>query len=159
MKRANQLQPLSRQHHLGLHVARHARECANNSEEITKHWQALTTYLDDMNDHFNIEDNILAQALLPHKSKQPEVAAVLNTLDIQHKLLHELVAEVPISQETDASNVTVNQVQQLAIALYDHIRFEERELLPMAEIYLTEEDLNAIYNASPDDIKHLDEQR
>jgi hypothetical protein len=32
MKRANQLQPLSRQHHLGLHIGRHAKECADNPQ-------------------------------------------------------------------------------------------------------------------------------
>ncbi len=37
MKRANQLQPLSRQHHLGLNLSRHAKECADESEEIAKH--------------------------------------------------------------------------------------------------------------------------
>ena len=48
MKRANQLQPLSRQHHLGLNLSRHAKECADESEEIAKHWHNLTSYINDM---------------------------------------------------------------------------------------------------------------
>ena len=36
MKRAAQLQPLSRQHHLGLNISRHAKECSDNPEDISK---------------------------------------------------------------------------------------------------------------------------
>lgn len=169
MKRANQLQPLSRQHHLGLHVGRHAKECADNPQEIAEHWQALSSYMSDMRNHFKIEDNLIVDALLPHQSTQPDVASALETLEEQHQQLNDLTAEIHASQEnkngqpTDSlvtdSVVTVDQVRQLANLLYDHVRFEERELLPIVEKYLTEDELNAVYNASPDDIKHLDERR
>lgn len=157
MKRANQLQPLSRQHHLGLHVGRHAKECADNPQQIAEHWQALSSYMSDMRTHFSIEDNLIVTALLPHQSTQPEVASVLDTLEEQHKLLNEMTAEIQAAQDNNA--VTVNQVKQLGNLLYDHVRFEERELFPVVEKYLTEDELDAIYAASPDDIKHLDEQR
>ena len=164
MKRANQLQPLSRQHHLGLHVGRHAKECADNPQEITEHWQALSSYMSDMRNHFQIEDNLIVDALLPHQSTQPDVASALETLEEQHKQLNALTAEIKASQENknghaNDSVVTVDQVRQLANLLYDHVRFEERELFPIVEKYLTEDELNAVYNASPDNIKHLDEQR
>ena len=48
MKRAAQLQPLSRQHHLGLNISRHAKECSDNPEDISKHWHKLTSYIDDL---------------------------------------------------------------------------------------------------------------
>ena len=159
MKRANQLQPLSRQHHLGLHIGRHAKECADESQEVTKHWQALSSYMSDMKSHFDIEDNIIASALLTYRDTQPEVASVLDKLEQQHKQLHKLIADIQITQKTTADVPTVAQVRQLANALYDHVRFEERELFPIVETYLTTEELNAIYAASPDDIKHLEEQR
>ncbi|WP_201528052.1 hemerythrin domain-containing protein [Psychrobacter frigidicola] len=159
MKRANQLQPLSRQHHLGLHVARHAKEYLDNPQEISDHWQALSSYMSDMRNHFKVEDNLLVDALHPYRSTQPEVASVLDKLDTQHKLLHKLTADIQASTETEASLPTVAQVRELANMLYDHVRFEERELFPIAEQCLTVEQLNAIYKASPDDIKHLDEQR
>jgi hemerythrin-like domain-containing protein len=164
MKRANQLQPLSRQHHLGLHIGRHAKECADNPQEIAEHWQALSSYMNDMRHHFKIEDNLIVDALLPHQSTQPEVASALDTLEEQHKQLNALTAEIKASQENknghaNDSVVTVEQVKALANLLYDHVRFEERELFPMVEKYLTEPELNAIYHASPDNIKHVDEQR
>lgn len=158
MKRAKQLQPLSRQHHLGLHVGRHAKECADNPEQIAEHWQALSSYMSDMRNHFSIEDNLIVAALLPHQT-QPEVASVLNTLEEQHKLLNDVTAKIQDTQDDKNNTVTVNQVKQLGNLLYDHVRFEERELFPVVEKYLTEDELDAIYTASPDDIKHLDEQR
>lgn len=156
MKRVNQLQPLSRQHHLGLHVGRHAKECADNPQAITEHWQALSSYMSEMRHHFQIEDNLIVDALVPHQSSQPKVASVLNKLEEQHQQLNELTAEICTSQN---NTVTVQQVRQLGNLLYDHVRFEERELFPMIEEYLTEDELNAIYKASPDSIKHVDEQR
>jgi hemerythrin-like domain-containing protein len=120
--------------------------------------------MNDMRHHFKIEDNLIVDALLPHQSTQPEVASALDTLEEQHKQLNALTAEIKASQENknghaNDSVVTVEQVKALANLLYDHVRFEERELFPMVEKYLTEPELNAIYHASPDNIKHVDEQR
>ena len=159
MKRANQLQPLSRQHHLGLNLSRHAKECANESEEIAKHWHNLTSYINDMQYHFQIEDNLIAHALEPYRTTQPDVASVLDTLDGQHKQLRQLMDEVDASQKSGNKDITVAQVKALGILLYDHIRFEERALYPAVEKYLTEAELDAVYKASPDSIKRGDESR
>ena len=156
MKRANQLQPLSRQHHLGLNLSRHAKECADESEEIAKHWHNLTSYINDMQYHFQIEDNLIANALEPYRATQPDVASVIETLDGQHKQLHQLINTVG---KPDGQDVTVTQVKELGTLLYDHIRFEERELYPTVEKYLTEAELDAVYEASPDSIKRPDESR
>lgn len=162
MKRANQLQPLSRQHHLGLNIARHAKECSDDHTAITKHWSALTAYLSDMHEHFHIEDTLIANALLPYKETQSEIASVLETLEKQHKSLYEFMAKIKTStaaKDSKNSEVTVVEVKELGTLLYDHIRFEERELFPIVERYLTEEELDAIYAASPDNIKRMDEER
>ena len=159
MKRVHQLQPLSRQHHLGLHIGRHAKECTDNPQEITAHWQALSSYIVDMHAHFSIEDNLITNALLPYRTTQPEVAFVLDTMREQHKSLNNMKAEIQAAQAYANNIVTVRQVKQLGNLLYDHIRFEERELFPIVEKYLTQHELDAIYVASPDDIKHLDEKR
>ena len=159
MKRANQLQPLSRQHHLGLNLSRHAKECADESEEIAKHWHSLTSYINDTQYHFQIEDNLIAHALEPYRTTHPDVASVLDTLDGQHKQLHQLMDEVEASQKPDNKDITVAQVKALGTLLYDHIRFEERALYPAVEKYLTEAELDAVYKASPDSIKRGDESR
>lgn len=152
MKRAKQLQPLSRQHHLGLNISSHAKECHDDSEEIAKHWQILSSYLADMQDHFRIEDNLISNALQPYQSNHSGVASTLDTLEQQHKQLHELTVNID-------HKITVAQVKQLATVLYDHLRFEERELFPIVEKYLTEDELDIIYKASPNNIKRIDEER
>lgn len=159
MKRAKQLQPLSRQHHLGLNIGRHGKECADNPEQIAEHWQALSSYMGDMQDHFRLEDDLIVEGLQPYRKEEPEVAAVLGKLEEQHKELRELTADMKASLKTASSLPSVEQVRALAGLLYDHVRFEERELFPVTEKYLTESELDAIYKASPDDIKHLDELR
>ena len=159
MKRTNQLQPLSRQHHLGLNLSRHAKESLDEPEDITKHWHNLTSYINDMQYHFEIEDNLIANALEPYRATQPDVASVLETLDGQHKQLHQLMNAVEQSQKSGTKDVTVAQVHELGSLLYDHIRFEERELYPTVEKYLTEAELDAVYEASPDSIKRPDESR
>lgn len=159
MKRAAQLQPLSRQHHLGLNISRHAKECTDEPKEIAKHWLNLTSYINEMKDHFQIEDNLIANALQPYRNAKPIVASALNTLDEQHKFLHALMAEIQESTQSQSNPVTMIQVRKLGALLYDHIRFEERELFPIVESYLTEEALDAIYDASPNSIKRPDEHR
>lgn len=158
MKRANQLQPLSRQHHLGLHVGRHAKECADNPQDIAKHWQALSNYINDMHHHFSIEDNLIAAALLPHQS-EAEVATALNTLKEQHEQLNQLTTDIQDTQTHKDHTISVSQVRQLGQLLYHHIRFEERELFPLIEKYLTKTELDAIYEASSESVKRPDEGR
>lgn len=155
MKRAKQLQPLSREHHLGLHLGRHGRECPDNPAQINQHWTALTNYINkDMTHHFGIEDNLLVNALMPFKEQEPEVAAVLETLEAQHHELDEL-SQLPAGQDTPK----VEQVHKLANALYAHVRFEERQLFPTAEQFLSEAELDEIYAASADNVKKIDEHR
>ncbi|MDN3399173.1 hemerythrin domain-containing protein [Psychrobacter sp. APC 3426] len=159
MKRAHQLQPLSRQHHLGLNLSRHAKECRNEPDEIVKHLDSLTAYMNDMQYHFHIEDNLIAHALQPYRASKPDVAAVLDTLGGQHKALHNILDNIIASKNTDIKNITAAQVREFGTLLYEHIRFEERELFPIVEKYLTEIELNAIYEASPDSIKRPNESR
>lgn len=156
MKRFNQLQPLSRQHHLGLNLSRHAKECANEPNEIKEHWDKLTAYISNMHTHFQVEDNLIANALQPYRDSVPEVAKALDILNEQHLLLNELVSETQSSQH---KNITSKKVRNFGTLLYDHIHFEERELFPLVETYLTENELDAIYEASSDSIKRIDEQR
>lgn len=156
MKRAKQLQPLSREHHLGLNLSRHAKDCADTPNEIKAHWQKLTAYIDDMRHHFQIEDNLIAMALQPYKDSVPKVAAALATLSEQHILLHKQMEQ---TQKAEGQPITANQVRELGSLLYEHIRFEERELFPLAETYLSQSELDAIYEASSEKVKRLDENR
>ena len=156
MKRAHQLQPLSRQHHLGLNISRHAKECSNETSDINEHWHKLTSYLNSISTHFQIEDNLIAGALQSYRNSVPEVATALDTLNEQHASLDTIIHDAQTSKDKE---VTALQVRELGTLLYNHIRFEERVLLPLVETYLTEDTLDAIYDASPDSIKRLEENR
>lgn len=151
MKRADQLQPLSREHHLGLVISRHAKECANDVEEIAKHWTALTDYINqNMTHHFKVEDDLLLAKLEPYQHSHSQVAEVIEQITEQHHKLYQLV---------DLPSLSAAKVQELATTLYDHIRFEERELFPLAQRILSEQELDAIYKASAKNVKREDENR
>lgn len=151
MKRADQLQPLSREHHLGLVLSRHAKECANDVEEIAKHWTKLTDYINqNMTNHFKVEDDLLLAKLQPYQENHPQVAEVIEKIAEQHQKLYQLA---------DSPSLSAVRVQQLGTALYDHIRFEERELFPLAQQLLSEQELDAIYAASAENVKRKDEHR
>lgn len=76
--------------------------------------------------------------------------------DEQHILLHKLTSP---TQASSNEEVKATQVKALGTLLYDHIRFEERELFSLAETHLTEDELDAIYNACSDSVKRIDENR
>lgn len=151
MKRADQLQPLSREHHLGLVLSRHAKECSNDVQEIAEHWTKLTDYINqNMTHHFKVEDDLLLAKLQPYQQNHPQLAEVIGKIAEQHQKLYQLV---------DSPSLSAVRVQQLATALYDHIRFEERELFPLAQQVLSEQELDAIYAASAENVKRQDENR
>lgn len=159
MKRANQLQPLSRQHHLGLHISSHAKNCSEDPIDIAEHWQALSAYMENNHKHFSFEDNLLIEGLSAYKKTNAEVDNTLRELATQHQSLHQQLLRIKAVQSDEVEAITVAQITQFANTLYNHIRFEERELLPLIERYLLKDELDAIYKASPDAIKHLDQQR
>ena len=159
MKRAKQLQPLSRQHHLGLHVAHHARDCLDDSQQISEHWQALSSYVTAMGEHFDSEYSLMVKGLLSHSQSHPEAASVVKKLQNQQRILHQQLADIETNKDKNTGNPSMVEVRSFATSLYEHIRFEERELLPAVAQYLTDAELNAIYQASPDYVKNLDQQR
>ncbi|PNK60079.1 hemerythrin domain-containing protein [Psychrobacter sp. FDAARGOS_221] len=151
MKRIEQLQPLSREHHLGLVISNHAKQCANDVEQIAKHWTALTDYINhNMDNHFKVEDDLILTTLAQYQQQHPKVAEVMQKLTEQHSQLYQLVT---------LDSLSAAQVRELGTALYDHIRFEERELFPLVEQLFSEQQLQAVYEASSSNAKRIDENR
>lgn len=143
MYRIEQLRPLSRQHQLGLSLSRQAMQCPKDSttDDIFRHWQALVAYVhDDRIAHFAIEERYLVAPLLANHGNHPKVMALGKQLLAEHEQLRTL------SQLTEsASNPTINDLHALAQALYDHIRFEEREVFPVIQELLTTKQLDTAY--------------
>lgn len=142
MKRHPYLQPLSREHHLGLVLANHARHC-QDPNEIRTHWQAITAYLDQqMQQHFAIEDGLIVQFVTD--SGDSDAMALIAQMQEEHRDMDKL------RHTTDPS---LTDLHALADALTAHIRYEEQQVYPVIERILDDVQLLAIYHASHPDVK------
>lgn len=118
MKRHADLLQLSREHHSALKLARLARFAsdAGNPEAIAQAAQTITSkFAEKIEAHFLAEEKGVLPALLAHGATD----LVNRTLD-EHKILRALNQQL---QQPDGA--TLARFGQM---LYDHVRFEEREL-------------------------------
>ena len=155
MQRHPYLQPLSREHHLGLVISTKAKT-ATNADMMT-HWQALSDYLTtQIPTHFHNEDvqlsAVLAQKIttLTDDTQRQKVQDAIARLCDEHEQMRALIT---------TKTPTLDDVRQLAHSLYEHIRFEERVLFPLAEQLLSTDELFAIYQASDERVKKSDQGR
>ena len=130
MKRSAALQPLSREHHSALKLAKACERAVLARDEATlalalacRH--ALQVYADELAAHFLCEE----RTLLPLLTGTPEQSLAERTLS-EHSQLHDLLAGL---RRNDAE-----ALHRFGIGLAAHVRFEERELFPALEIKLDE---------------------
>ena len=126
MKRHADLLQLSREHHSALKLARLARFAsdAGNPEAIAQAAQTITSkFAEEIEAHFLAEEKGVLPALLAHGATD----LVNRTLD-EHKILRALNQQL---QQPDGA--TLARFGQM---LYDHVRFEERELFERAQALL-----------------------
>jgi len=134
MKRHKQLQTLSRQHHNGLLAALLLKKgIAKGANEKLMSDFILDFWKQDLEEHFNSEEEILLPAL------------VNTTFDnnLNERLLkeHEMLRSFVMSLQNKADK---NLVEEFTKLLEQHIRFEERIYFPGAEKILSEEQLQQI---------------
>ena len=136
IKRSKQLTPLSKDHHDGLLFAWKIRQglkhgADNNviAEYVQWFWK------NHLQEHFREEEQILA----PHLPSDNEL---LKQMFDEHQ---EIEAMVHITENIADEAM----LKQLADAIDDHIRFEERQLFPYAEQVIPDEELNAVYEQLP----------
>ncbi|MDD2744871.1 MAG: hemerythrin domain-containing protein, partial [Rhodocyclaceae bacterium] len=123
MKRHAALQQLSREHHAALKLARLARFASDAGcmEAIAEAAQTITLkFAEEIEAHFQMEEN----ELLPALQAQGAVDLVTRTLD-EHKTLRTLNQQLK-----HPDGPTLAHFGQM---LYDHVRFEERELFEQAQ--------------------------
>jgi len=124
MKRAEALQPLSREHLAALLAAKKLREAddaASAAREFLAFWDK------DGRRHFRVEEEVL----LPGWAAYGEVdrAGVARMLE-EHLLIRREALRL------EAGELSIAQIQELGTLLHDHVRFEERELFVAAEAAL-----------------------
>lgn len=136
IKRSTQLTPLSKDHHEGLLFAWKIRQGLNNGTDVNLiAAYAQWFWKNHLEEHFREEEQILA----PHL---PADDALLQRMMDEHQ---EIEAMIHINESiADAA-----LLEKLAQAVDDHIRFEERIFFPHAEKTISDEGLNAIFDALP----------
>jgi hemerythrin-like domain-containing protein len=123
MKRIPALQPLSREHHTALTLAKACERAAQSRDEerVGKTCQrVLQAFSDELEPHFQVEE----QSLLPLLRSAGNTALEQRTLE-DHRQLRALL-----------SGLRRNDIETLGSfgkLLTEHVRFEERELFPALE--------------------------
>lgn len=134
MKRHEQLQPLSRQHHNGLLAALLlSKGVKKNASTFVMRDFIIYTWQTDLEKHFSDEENFLLPAI--------KHTAIYDTLGQQMLQEHAVIRS--LVQSFRQNDVSHNDIQKFANLLEAHIRFEERMLFPETEEQLTEEEMNA----------------
>jgi hemerythrin-like domain-containing protein len=132
IKRSEQLAPLSREHHEGLLFAWKIKQGLKNGTAIKTISQFVQWFWqNDLQEHFRKEEQVLANCL-------PAGDALVTRMTDEHQNIEALI-------HINGNIADEALLAQLADAVNDHIRFEERELFPHAEKILTTEQLNFIH--------------
>ncbi|MGN6586641.1 MAG: hemerythrin domain-containing protein [Solirubrobacterales bacterium] len=131
MKRAEALQPLSRDHLKALLAAkrlRDATDAAEAGEDFLDFWEAEGKH------HFRVEEEVLLPGWALHGPVDRVAVA---------RMLEEHLA-IRRGALRAAEVASLEELRDLGQLLDDHVRFEERELFPMIERALAPEDLGRL---------------
>lgn len=123
MKRIPALQPLSREHHTALTLAKACERAVQSRDEerVGKTCQrVLQAFSDELEPHFQIEE----QSLLPLLRSAGNTPLEQRTLE-DHRQLRALLSGL---QRND-----IDVLDSFGRLLMEHVRFEERELFPALE--------------------------
>lgn len=138
MKRAEQLVPLSHDHHQGLVVSQHIIRLTEDAsvEDIEQHWLKIKNCLiEQAQHHFVIEEKYLLEPLTVVGNHEEMVQRIY----AEHK---EFIAftEQPVGQD-------LAKLQAMASLLKAHIKYEEREVFATAQQVLSTEQLDTLWQA------------
>ncbi|MGH2976133.1 MAG: hemerythrin domain-containing protein [Solirubrobacterales bacterium] len=135
MKRAQALQPLSREHLKALLAAkrlRNATDAAGAGQDFLDFWEGEGKH------HFRIEEEVLLPGWALHCPVERVAVA---------RMLEEHLAIRRAALRVFAKAASLEELQDLGRLLDDHVRFEERELFPMVEEALSPENLDRLAEA------------
>jgi hemerythrin-like domain-containing protein len=143
MKRDPALAGLSREHQEALVLARRAaspdpgaEDAARLVEQLLRRWDA------QFEPHFAVEERVLLPALAEAGANE-----AVHEAQRQHDALRALTARVRAGDHA--------ALPAWGAAMRDHVRFEERELFPLAERVLDLERLGAALNAGAAAAEHV----
>lgn len=123
MKRSTALQPLSREHHIALTLAKACERAAQSQENgrVAKTCQrVIQAFADELEPHFQIEERTLLPLLHDAENQLLEQRTLA-----EHQQLRALLDGL---RQDD-----VRALDDFGKLLAAHVRFEERELFPALE--------------------------
>ena len=127
MKRSPELRDLSEQHHYALVAARRLRLAAEGRGELSG---ALREFLHvweaEIQPHFRSEEAVLLPVFA--EAVGDDAPLIVRTM-VEHVRLRRLVRALSGAGES----ALAERAEEVARALHDHVRFEERELFPAIE--------------------------
>lgn len=129
MKRAEALQPLSRDHLKSLLAAkrlRNATDAAVAGQDFLAFWES------EGRRHFRVEEEVLLPGWALHRPVDRVAVA---------RMLEEHLAIRRGALRAVGAEASLEELRDLGRLLDDHVRFEERELFPMVEQALEPDDL------------------
>lgn len=142
MKRAEQLQKLSREHHGSLVMAKNISGVAQNGNEVAL-LNAIETvknyYDDELEVHFQHEERTIFSLIF--KDYKEHIGLAMPLLK-EHGYIRQLIPSMTI--ETAKQDLA-----EFGLILKNHTRTEERELFPLIEEIFTKEQLDAVLNFVP----------
>ena len=142
MKRVEQLQGLSREHHGSLVMVKKISEVAEhgNKEELLEAIKTVQHYYDnELEVHFQHEERTIFAPIFQHYKDNIGIASVLLK---EHGAIRMLVPRITL--DTAAADLA-----EFALVLKNHTRMEERELFPLVEELFNDEQLEAVLNFVP----------
>ena len=135
MKRSEALKLLSHQHHQGLFAALQLKRARQDTAEEARQ-VFLDFYEREGSRHFRAEEELLLPAYARHTGvDRPEIVRVLTEhVDLRRR-----------GQDLEAQCGWIpSALRELGERLERHIRFEERELFPMIEAALPDDELERL---------------
>lgn len=140
MKRHEHLQPLSRQHHVALVLARRLREWqaagpgAADQERVAR--AVYRFWTEELRPHFRAEE----EELLGRWSR-PGTDALATRVVQEHIGIHRVGQRLGAALAAGELAAAWDEARRLADCVHAHVRFEERHWLPALEAELGEREL------------------
>ena len=148
-RRHDSLVPLSHDHHHALAQARRLTEAASMRDDPERRRAAddfINFYLGSLVRHFREEEELFFAPIVDHEGAQAMIARALT----EHLRVHARVRR--LKRDLVAGIVEPIQLTELSKLLTAHVRFEERDLFPLVEQLLTEDELGDLATSGRRDV-------
>lgn len=148
-RRHDSLVPLSHDHHHALAHARRLEEAASMNDESDRRRATddfNNFYLGSLVRHFREEEELFFAPLVDHEDARALVMQAVT----EHLSVHAMVRT--LKRELVHGRAEPSRLRNLSKLLTAHIRFEERDLLPLVEWLLPEDVLRELATSGRRDV-------